>query len=179
MNDPEAVAGLTLRPWHDDDAAALITVVGDPLLERWTRVRAGDPGEARQWLEAQHAGRRTGSRFSFAVFDDAGKLVGNVALKRPDPAADDAEVGYWTAASARGRGIAPRALGSLTRWAFATFPGVRRLRLLHQVDNIGSCRVAVKSGYAYEQTLAACHPYPLEGHLHVCDRQLQNPELAR
>ena len=160
MNDPEPVAGLTLRPRHDDDAAALLAVVGDPLLERWTRVRAGDPGEARQWLETQHAGRRTGSRFSFAVLDDA-------------------EVGYWTAAYARGRGIAPRALGSLTRWAFAAFPGVRRLRLLHQVDNTGSCRVAVKSGYAYEQTLAACHPYPLEGHLHVCDRQLQNPELAR
>ena len=160
MNDPEPVAGLTLRPWHDDDAAALITVVGDPLLERWTRVRAGDPGEARQWLEMQHAGRRTGSRFSFAVLDDA-------------------EVGYWTAADARGRGIAPRALGSLTRWAFVTFPGVRRLRLLHQVDNTGSCRVAVKSGYAYELTLPACHPYPLEGHLHVCHRQLQDPELAR
>jgi RimJ/RimL family protein N-acetyltransferase len=111
-----------------------------------------------------------GDRYSFAVLDDDGTLLGNVALKRPDPAADDAEVGYWTAAYARGRGIAPRALGSLTRWAFATFPGVLRLRLLHQIDNTGSCRVAAKSGYAYEQTLRASDPYPREGHLHVCRR---------
>jgi RimJ/RimL family protein N-acetyltransferase len=179
VNDPEPVAGLTLRPWHDDDAAALIAAAGDPLLQRWTRVRAADLGEARQWLQVQHEGRHAGSRYSFAVLDEAGGLVGNVALKRPDPLADDAEVGYWTAAYARGRGVAPQALGSLTRWAFATFPGVRRLRLLHQVDNTGSCRVAVKSGYPYEQTLAACDPYPLEGHLHVCHRQLQPPELAR
>ena len=108
-----------------------------------------------------------GDRCSFAVLDDDGTLLGNVTLKRPDPAADDAEVGYWTAAYARGRGIAPQALGSLTRWAFATFPGVLRLRLLHQIDNTGSCRVAAKSGYAYEQTLGARDPYPQQGHLHV------------
>jgi RimJ/RimL family protein N-acetyltransferase len=179
VNDPEPVAGLILRPWRDDDAAALITAVGDPLLHRFTRVRAADVGEARQWLETQHTGRRTGSRYSFAVLDDAGKLVGNVALKRPDPAAADAEVGYWTAAYARGRGIAPQALGSLTRWAFGTFAGLRRLELLHQVDNTASCRVAAKSGYPYERTLAARHPYPLEGHVHVRDRQAGEPELAR
>ncbi|GAA3959731.1 acetyltransferase [Amorphoplanes auranticolor] len=173
------MAGLVLRPWRDDDAAALITAVGDPLLHRWTRVRAADAAEAQQWLGVQHAGRRTGSRYSFAVLDDAGKLVGNVALKRPDPAAEDAEVGYWTAAYARGRGIAPQALGSLTRWAFGTFPGLLRLQLLHQVDNTASCRVAVKSGYPYERTLAACDPYPLEGHVHVRDRQAGEPELAR
>jgi RimJ/RimL family protein N-acetyltransferase len=171
VSAPEPVAGLTLRPWSDHDAPALVAATGDPLLRRWTRVRAADVAEALQWLGAQHTGRRSGERFSFAVLDDAGELVGNVALKRPDPAADDAEVGYWTAAYARGRGVAPQALGSLTRWAFATFPGVRRLRLLHQIDNLGSCRVAGKCGYAYEETLSAQQPYPKEGHLHLCRRQ--------
>jgi hypothetical protein len=38
---------------------------------------------------------------------------------------------------------------------------------LHQVDNPGSCRVAVRTGYAYERTLPPFGPYPLEGHLHV------------
>jgi RimJ/RimL family protein N-acetyltransferase len=167
VNAPEPVAGLTLRPWRDDDAAALVAVAGDPLLERWTRVRVAAPGAAQRWLQVQHDGRRQGDRFSFAVVADGGSLVGNVALKRPDPDDDEAEVGYWTAAFARGRGIAPRALGSLTRWAFATFGGLHRLRLLHQVDNTGSCRVAEKSGYAYAETLAAQDPYPREGHLHL------------
>jgi RimJ/RimL family protein N-acetyltransferase len=170
VNNPEPVAGLTLRAWSDQDAPALIAVAGDPLLQRFTRVRAAGTEEALRWLAVQHTGLRTGVRYSFAVLDAAGDLVGNVALKRPDPDADDAEVGYWTAAGARGRGVAPQALGSLTRWAFATFPGVLRLRLLHQIDNPGSCRVAVKSGYAYERTLSAARPYPRQGHLHVRER---------
>jgi RimJ/RimL family protein N-acetyltransferase len=140
------------------------------LLERWTRVRVATPGAAHQWLQVQQAGRQRGDRFSFAVLDDEEALVGNVALKRPDPEADEAEVGYWTAAPARGRGIAPRALGALTTWSFAAFGGLRRLRLLHQVDNTGSCRVAEKSGYAYAETLAAREPYPQEGHLHLFPR---------
>ena len=171
MTAPGPVADLTLRPWRDDDAAALIAAAGDPLLERWTKVRAAGPDEAQRWLQAQHTGRRRGDRHSFAVLDDTGTLVGNVALKRPDPAAGTAEVGYWTAAYARGRGIAPQALESLTRWAFASFPGLLELHLLHQVDNTGSCRVAQKCGYAWAQTLTAQGPYPLEGHLHLRRRQ--------
>jgi len=171
MTGPEPIGGLTLRPWRDDDAAALVAAAGDPLLERWTKVRVAGPGQAQQWLQVQHAGRRQGDRYSFAVLDETGTLVGNVALKRPDPDAEAAEVGYWTAAYARGRGIAPRALESLTRWTWATFPGLLSLRLLHQIDNTGSCRVALKCGYAYAQTLSRQEPYPQEGHLHVRGRR--------
>ena len=171
MTGPEPVGGLRLRPWRDDDATALIAAAGDPLLERWTKVRVADLDAARQWLQAQHDGRRRDDRHSFAVLDDTGELLGNVALKRPDPAAEDAEVGYWTAAYARGRGVAPQALESLTRWTFATFPELRCLRLLHQIDNVGSCRVAGKCGYVYARTLAAQEPYPQEGHLHLRRRR--------
>jgi hypothetical protein len=47
-----------------------------------------------------------------------------------------------TAARARGRGVAHRALQALTDWAFTAFPGdgLTRLELLHQVDNTASCR---------------------------------------
>lgn len=164
---PRATGGLTLRPWHDDDAAALIAVADDPMLRRWTRVRAADADEARRWLDVQHRGWDAGDRYSFAVLDDGGRLVANVALKRPDPSADVAEVGYWTAGHARGLGVAPRALAALTDWVFATFTGLHRLDLLHQVDNTASCRVAEKCGYPFEATLRAQVPYPQEGHLHV------------
>jgi RimJ/RimL family protein N-acetyltransferase len=111
---PSAGDGLTLRPWHGDDAAALIAAADDPLLRRWTRVRAADADEAGRWLDVQHRGWRDGDRFSFAVLDDGLRLVANVALKLPDPDAAVAEVGYWTAGPARGRGVAPRALAALT-----------------------------------------------------------------
>ncbi|MFI7601837.1 GNAT family N-acetyltransferase [Actinoplanes sp. NPDC049681] len=170
MNLPDPADGLTLRRWRDDDTAALMAAAGDPALHRWTSLRVEHPDEAAAWLAAQHEGWATGTRCSFAVVDDQDALLGHVALKRPGAPAVEAEVGYWTAAYARGRGVAPRAVRILTGWTFATFPHLRRLRLLHQSDNTASCRVALKSGYAYEQTLKAQHPYPREGHVHVHPR---------
>ncbi len=171
MRLPAPAAGLVLRPWADHDAAALIAAAADPVLRRWTRLRVDDDAGAREWLGVQDTGWRTGTRFSFAVLDDRQQLLAQVVLKRADPAEDVAEVGYWTAAYARGHGVAPRAVESLTRWAFATFPALTRLELLHQIDNTASCRVAVKSGYPYERTLAPQDPYPQEGHVHLRRRQ--------
>ncbi|MEV6597982.1 GNAT family N-acetyltransferase [Actinoplanes sp. NPDC051346] len=161
MKPPPPADGLTLRAWDDGDAAALIAVAADPELRRWTSLRVTDETTAAAWLRTQQHGWRTGTRYAFAVLDDHG-LVGHAALKRPD-----GEVGYWTAAAARGRGVASRALELLTGWAFAEFPDLGQLRLLHQVPNAASCRVALKTGYAYAETYAAQHPFPYDGHLHV------------
>ncbi|MFE3118841.1 GNAT family N-acetyltransferase [Streptomyces niveus] len=161
---PAGHPALDLRPWDDSDVRPLIDVYRDPVLRRWTRLPVTGVEDALRWLEVQRDGWRSGERFSFAVLEE-GRLVGNVALKRD--AAHRAEVGYWTAAGARGRGIAPRALEALTGWAFGALPGVTRLELLHQVDNAASCRVAEKTGYAYRRTLPARPPFPLDGHEHV------------
>jgi RimJ/RimL family protein N-acetyltransferase len=164
------MSGLSLRRWRDDDAAALVAVAGDPALHRWTGLRAEDTGEALRWLSVQHAGWADGSRCSFAVVDAGQGLAGCVVLKLGDRPRELGEVGYWTAARARGQGVASQAVELLTAWAFATFTDLRRLELLHQVANVASCRVAVKSGFAYAATLSAVDPYPQEGHLHVRER---------
>ncbi|MFI6155194.1 GNAT family N-acetyltransferase [Kitasatospora sp. NPDC051170] len=175
LRAPEALLaeGLLLRPFEDADAPALIEVYRDATLRRFTRLPVEDAGSAERWLAVQYEGWAAGTRYSFAVLDaDGGELLGNVALKRGGPArtAESAEVGYWTAAPARGRGVAPRGVEALTAWAFETFApsGLRWIDLLHQVDNPASCRVALKSGYAYEETLSALPPeYPVDGHRHV------------
>lgn len=154
---------LTLRPWTDTHADALLEVYRDPAMRRWTRTPVRTPAEAETWLATQKAGWHSGDRLSFAVHDDEARLVGCVVLKNPHTAP---EVGYWTAAPARGRGIASQALGALSTWAFTT-RGLTRLELLHQVDNVASCRVAEKAGYQYEKTLPAEPPFPLEGHIHA------------
>ncbi|MFD6333730.1 GNAT family N-acetyltransferase [Streptomyces niveus] len=161
---PAGHPALDLRPWDDSDIRPLIDVYRDPVLRRWTRLPVTGVEDALRWLEVQRDGWRSGERFSFAVLEE-GRLVGNVALKRG--ADHRSEVGYWTAAGARGRGIAPRALEALTGWAFGALPGVTRLELLHQVDNTASCRVAEKTGYVYRRTLPARPPFPLDGHEHV------------
>lgn len=94
-------------------------------------------------------------------------------LKDTAPGKPSAEVGYWTAAHARGRGVAPRALEALTGWAFSTLgaDGLQRLELLHQVDNPASCRVAQKSRYDVDRILPAAPPaFPLDGHVHTRHR---------
>ncbi|MFB6909127.1 GNAT family N-acetyltransferase [Streptomyces bacillaris] len=164
--------GLLLRPWREEDVPALLKAYDDPVMRQWVRLPVSTPEEAARWLELQRAGWASGTRFSFAVTDVSrgGELVGNLALKRPGPDPERAEVGYWTAAWARGRGVAPRALEALTAWAFAAFAeeGLVRLELLHQVDNVASCKVAEKSGYAFAELLDALPPeFPLDGHLHV------------
>ncbi|MGW8986577.1 GNAT family N-acetyltransferase [Streptomyces parvus] len=164
--------GLRLRPWREEDLPALLRAYEDPAMRRWLDTQVSGPDGAADWLEAQRTGWATGTRFAFAVTEGGreGEPLGNIVLKRPDPVSDLAEVGYWTTASARGRGVAPRALAALTDWAFTTFAeqGLTRLELLHQVDNAASCRVAEKCGYPLARVIPALPPdYPLDGHVHA------------
>ncbi|MFE7559258.1 GNAT family N-acetyltransferase [Kitasatospora sp. NPDC057500] len=160
--------GLLLRPFRAADAPALIDVHRDPVLRRYVRNRVTGPDDAARWLEAEDRGRREGNRYSFAVLEE-GALVGQVVLKRGAPGSAGSEVGYWTAAAARGRGVAPRALAALTAWAAEAFAadGLVRLDLFHEGDNAASCRVAEKAGYPFEALVPAAPPcYPLDGHWH-------------
>ncbi|MGW1090257.1 GNAT family N-acetyltransferase [Streptomyces sp. NPDC002596] len=162
---------LLLRPWRQDDVPALVEAYRDPTMRNRLGHFVTDEADAERWLRVQAEGQEAGTRFSFAVVDTEGgdELVGNVVLKYPHPGSGSAEVGYWTAVWARGRGIAPQAVEALTGWAFTAFAedGLRRLELIHQEDNKASCRVAVKCGYAFAEILPARAPWPLDGHLHV------------
>ncbi|MFG3343539.1 GNAT family N-acetyltransferase [Streptomyces sp. NPDC048018] len=170
-----AAPALLLRPWCTDDVAALVQAFQDPVLRRSTSAPPESEEDGLRWVREQEQGWATGSRLAFAVLETAAEAapprpVGNVVLKGVAPGRPSAEVGYWTAAHARGRGVAPRALEGVTGWAFAAFgaDGLETLELLHQVDNAASCRVAEKSGYGLDGILPAFPPvYPLDGHRHV------------
>jgi RimJ/RimL family protein N-acetyltransferase len=164
--------GLLLRRWREEDLPAVLRAYEDPAMRRWLATQIDGADGAARWLEAQRTEWAAGTRFAFAVTGSGrdGEPLGNIVLKRPDPASDCAEVGYWTTARARGRGVASRALTALTDWAFTHFAeeGLKRLELLHQLDNEASCRVAEKCGYALARVIPALPPdYPLDGHVHV------------
>ncbi|MFI8347808.1 GNAT family N-acetyltransferase [Streptomyces sp. NPDC085596] len=172
----EGGEALLLRPWRPQDAAGLVLVQrGDTALRRWTGAAVDDETAAARWIAVQARGWETGDRLAFAVmaadspFPER-ELLGHVVLKEVLSGGGRAEVGYWTAARARGRGVAPRALTALTEWAFdgGAGRGLTRLELLHQMDNTASCRVALKCGYEPAGVLPAAPPeFPRDGHLHV------------
>ncbi|MFD5830483.1 GNAT family N-acetyltransferase [Lentzea sp. NPDC060358] len=160
---PVPSSALRLRPWRPDDLAALVEAHRDPVLRRWLTTSLTGEAEAREWLDAQSAGWAAVTRFSFAVV--AGDtLMGHVVVKT-----GTAEVGYWTAAHARGQGIAVRALDTAAHWALHTQDtvAITRLGLVHAAANAASCRVAVKCGFAFRELLPAAPPaFPGEGHRH-------------
>ncbi|MFF3016668.1 GNAT family N-acetyltransferase [Streptomyces sp. NPDC057939] len=176
---PSAPA-LELRPWGVRDVDALVEVVSDPAFGSWTGSPVVNAADGTAWVREQRLAWEAGTRFGFAVREvppgaaaGPGRLVGGVSLKEVAPGKASAEVGYWTAAHARGRGVASRALDAVTGWAFDAFgadgPGfLEFLELLHQEDNRASCGVARKGGYAFDRILPAAPPaFPLDGHLHV------------
>lgn len=138
-----------------------------------------DDRDAVWWLTSLDHGWRDGDRLSFAVLeaDEVGGyvLAGNVGLKNREEIGrigerETAEIGYWTAAAARGRGVAPAAVTAVTGWVFATFGrgSLRQTMLVHDVDNPASCRVAEKAGYPFRELSPAKPPYwSTDGHIHL------------
>jgi RimJ/RimL family protein N-acetyltransferase len=168
--------GLMLRPWTECDIPAMVAAHSDPELRRWLRYPVGSHDRAREVIEAHRAARRAGTGFSFAVLaadtpaDAVADPVGSISIRGLGATADAAEVGYWVAAAARGRGIAPRALNAVCEWAFRQ-PRTRpltQLKLIHAVGNQASCRVAAKADFPLSELLPPQPPeFPGDGHLHI------------
>jgi len=68
-------------------------------------------------------------------------------------------IGYWVAASARGRGVCTRALRLLSRWGLDE-RALQRLDLITDPDNAASQRVAEKVGFRREGVLRAHLRHP-------------------
>lgn len=151
---------------------------GRPEWGCWTG--PSDEQQAWEWLAGQDRGWHDGDWLTFAVFEQHESvpsycLAGHVGLKsctRGDRLAqsESAEVSYWIAAAARGRGVATAALTAVTAWAFENFAttGLVQIKLVHDLDNHASCRVADKSGYAFQKVSPANPPlWFTAGHIHT------------
>ena len=145
-----ADGGLVLRPWRPGDARAVAAAYADPAIQRWHARRVDSEDEARdlilRWQRSWPA--ETGANWA-VTRDDGGEVAGRVALRSMTLEEGRAECAYWTAPSARGSGVAPRALTALCLWAFGEI-GFHRLDLVHSLANAASCRVAAKAGFAAE-----------------------------
>ncbi|HEX4788228.1 MAG TPA: GNAT family N-acetyltransferase [Actinospica sp.] len=173
------VPALTLRRWTERDVPALVAAHRDIAMRRWLTRHIDDAGQAAIAIREQREAWEAGARFTFAVVEhpdaagtgDPGLLdpIASVSVRRLDKSFDVAEVGYWVAAQARGRSVAPRAVQAALDWATELWrrEPLRRFELVHTVGNDASCRVAQKLGFAMEQELPPSVKWPEPGHLHV------------
>jgi [ribosomal protein S5]-alanine N-acetyltransferase len=146
---------LRLRPWSVKDADALSAAYADPEIQRWHH-RAMGRSEAVRWIAETARRWAAETDAEWAVVDPDDLAVGRVALRGVALDIGQAEVSYWTAPAARGRGIAGRATGRLATWALAEV-GFWRLVIRHSAQNPASCRVAVAAGFAHDADLALAH----------------------
>jgi len=136
-----------LRPWAPADAPGLRAASADPELARqlggapFDDVAAAAVFIATRYRHDEHA--RT-----WAVVDDRGAVVGSVSATAVEYGHGTAWISYWLVPSARGRGLATRALVAAAEDAFAL--GLHRLELGHRTNNPGSCGVARRAGFAAE-----------------------------
>jgi RimJ/RimL family protein N-acetyltransferase len=158
---------ITLRPWSNNDAAFMADAFADPAIRRYNGVldRQGHPAPPLSITEAEaviddfslqwqaFAATKIASGVAFVIVDaTSGDLVGCCGVDDWSKA-DVAQIGYWIAASARGRGYATRAVILLTHWLFDL--GAARVFLTIVAENEASIAVARRAGFTYEGTMRA------------------------
>jgi RimJ/RimL family protein N-acetyltransferase len=123
----------------------------DPVISAVSSVPRTFTEEAgRDYIERQQRALQEGFGFSFVIahdHDDVG--VGSIGLWLRDVDLGRASVGYWVVPSARGHGVAARALERVSRWALGELV-IPRLELAVEPWNQASTRTAERAGYTLE-----------------------------
>jgi RimJ/RimL family protein N-acetyltransferase len=144
-----------LRPWHTSDIPQLVEACKDPEIPKWTAVpEPYTTADAEAWVRGDPVLMEPwGNRVSFALADagDPERLLGSMSLLHME-VGGGGEIGYWTAAWARGRGATTRAVRLLADWALAEY-ALHRVELIIAVENDASNRVAERAGFTREGTL--------------------------
>jgi [ribosomal protein S5]-alanine N-acetyltransferase len=140
-----------LRPWRDDpaDVAALVAAWHDPLVAAHNPVpRDVSPEAARRWIAGDAERRARGLALDLVIAPVAGEVVwGEVGLRGVDEVTGRAEVGWWLAPDARGRGVAAAALDLLATWALGAPLGLRQVWARIDPANQASAQVAEAAGF--------------------------------
>ncbi|MEV0426573.1 GNAT family N-acetyltransferase [Micromonospora sp. NPDC050495] len=150
---PEIIEGygVRLRPSRLSDLADTAAACADPDIQRFLPFLPNPYTEesARWWITEGEPAVWARGGAAYTVADPAtDRLLGAAGLSHPLPERRQAEIGYWVAPWARGRGVATAATRALAEAAFAA--GTARLELLTQEENAASQRVALAAGFRSE-----------------------------
>lgn len=154
LDEPLSDGVVSLREWSRDDLAAMVAMLDDEPIVRWTRVpHPYTDRDGLEYFSRGEAERERGEGINLAVLDASGaELYGSITLRIASWADLRGQLGYLTGANARGRGVAPRAVRLLTAWGFRKL-GLERVEILVHPDNEPSQRAAEKAGFTREGVL--------------------------
>ena len=151
---------LLLRPSREADAAAIRAVYSEPDIRYWMLWDDELPDEAEALANIERAAQSwaAGTWAVFRIVDAApDEVVGGVSLGLREH--ETAEISYFLRASARGRGLATRAVRLVTRWAFEEL-ALERIELRVHPENHASRRVAERAGFTREGVERASRSLP-------------------
>ena len=102
-------------------------------------------------------GWRSGTTATFGIHIDGSTASSAASACASSADLDEgcAEVGYWVAAEARGRGVATAATRARGALGFRRRARARALQLRADAENVASNRVAEKAGFTREGVLRA------------------------
>src|SRR5262245_49911272 len=112
--------GVVLRPWELSDVDDLARACDDPVAARFLpHIPSPYTTESAHWWITEGARSAwTSGGSAFAVTDaESGALLGGVGMGKSSTHRHQAEMGYWVAPWARGRGVAAAATRVLSKWA--------------------------------------------------------------
>ena len=139
--------GVHLREWRPDDLEALVDLLDDPDIARFTPMTSPfDLEAAGAYLVRARQGRTSGQRIQLAITADGEAPLGEVLLFGMDLGLREAELGYLVGAPHRRRGLATAALQLLIGYARGTL-SLERLLLRIDPSNTGSVAVARRAGF--------------------------------
>lgn len=138
-----------MRPWHPDDAAALVKHANNPRVAG--NLRDGFPypytlPDARKWLEMV-GGNKDDIILAIEIEGEAAGGIGLHGLK--DVYRYNGEIGYWLSEQYWGKGIMSDAVGAMVQHAFTKTRWLRLFATIYE-HNISSMRVLKKNGFTQE-----------------------------
>ncbi len=146
---------LLLRPLNFDDAPILSELAGRREIAD-TTISIPHPyseAQARDWITSHIERKGMNKEIIFAVtLKAAGQLVGTVGLRDIDRNHSQAEMGFWIAVEAWGKGYATEASSAVLRFGFETLQ-LNRIYAHHMLRNPVSGRVLEKVGMKREGLL--------------------------
>lgn len=142
---------IVVRPYRNPDAAAFSrsAIESAPEAGRWLKwcTPEYDEQRAARYIREAELDRIGKQAFSFGIFEagSGGNHLGGVSLNRLDWTSRSANLGYWVATRASGRGVGTQAAALMCRFGFEQL-GLARIEILVEVGNKPSRAVAVRIG---------------------------------